>query len=150
MLCALALAVPMLAQAVQEALVIALADGTEEVYFLSDTPVISYSSTQMHIDAPSMSGVHEMADIREARFENRDPSGLQALHEGDFAFRYDRKRVALAGLREGEEVSLYSLSGVKALTLRADSDGRCEIDVTSLPEKAYIVKSSKKTLKISR
>lgn len=137
------------ADAPDAALVIKLQNGVEEVYFLNETPRITYSDTKMAVSTTQVSAEHEMADVERAYFDMRTPgSGIQTDGISPFTFRFDGTNVVVTGLRPGEEVTLYDLRGVAKMIWEADADGRCAFPVEDFSG-IYILKTSLKAIKLT-
>lgn len=134
----------------REALVLTMRDGTEELYFLHETPRLSYNGPQVLIENSLVSATHHMGDVQSASFQMRGlPSSVDQVADSPFSFRYDGAQVWLTGLQPGEEVGVYTLGGLKAASWKADRQGSCSFTTAGLPKEVCVLTTSRKSIKIT-
>lgn len=139
-----------MAEELHEALVVQLINGKKDIFILDDAPVITYSDTECRISSSSFNTTYNMADIEKAVFEMA-PQSTTGVEEATIEMTVDLSdptKIVFAGLTPDEQVSLYSIDGLRIATISADPEGCAVIGLTELPKALYIINTKSKSFSI--
>lgn len=129
-----------------------LKSGGKVSFAFSERPVVQTASDAVSVSVGGTERVsYPYADVARIVFEEVevDPTGisLPLVNGGDGAagshavFAFDDGRLVASGLKAGERISVYSLSGGLSASLKAGSDGVATLSLSSLPHGVYAVRT---------
>lgn len=123
-----------------------LKSGGKVSFAFSERPSISTASDAVAVSVAGVERVsYPYSDVARVLFEDVETTGIAQPRQGDEAchavFAFDGGRLAASGLGAGERVVVYSLSGRQAASLVAGVDGRASLQLSSLPQGVYLVRT---------
>ena len=132
-------------------LVVELANGTKEVYRLSDKPVLSMTGTKLKVESNIVETSYERTDITKFYFADEATSVLELENTiFDFSKTADDEYM-LSNVSENFTVTVYDISGRlfdKSVTRLGDS---IVVSLNNCPKGLYIIKlGNKQNIKVIR
>lgn len=125
-------------------LVISTNSGTKAEFYLKDDPVITYQDNLLVVKS-EMSAISEIAlnadDVLECTFRNSDATDIKGLQDG--------KGSNLSNLEPGTKVQVFSVGGQLMNSTTVSADGSANLNLNTLPQGVYIIKTPKTTFKIT-
>lgn len=149
MLCAL-LAGPAVAWAAgSPGVTFVLKSGGKVSFAFTERPVVQTASDAVSVSVGGTERVsYPYADVARVVFEDVDATGISLPNQGGddapgihTVFAFDGGSLVASGLKVGERVSVYSLQGGLAASLAAGSDGVAALQLSSLPQGVYVVRT---------
>lgn len=135
----------------EQLLVLSLTNGSVTKFALTDDPVITYKGNDVIVTCGENVLQTSMADVKSVGFEKGENTGIEApkaVSEPQTTFSFGQ--AGFEGLQSGERVMVYSIDGKVIRTIKADADGRAQVDMSSLQTGVYILRTAKKSFKIKK
>lgn len=127
-------------------LVITFADGTQQMFSLSDLPDISMADDKMTITAGSTTAQYDLYTVKTFTFSST-ATGINAVTKDEPSVEGD----ALIVPSKNAEVKVYALDGTEVRASVSRTDESTVVDLSSLPSgKIYIIRAAGKSVKIIR
>ena len=128
-------------------LVVDLADGSQTVVPLADSPVVTCQGGALKVVAAGKEKMSApLGDVVQYAFSAGLPTSMKGL--GGERARLEQGHVYMAGVRAGETVAAYQAGGQMVMQVRVGEDGLADVDLSALPKGIYVVKSSKTSIKV--
>lgn len=146
MMVALAAAFSLNASAENEGVILNQQDGTTVGFAFEQEPKLSFTATDVVIKAGETQVSYAMAGLKITFGETAN--AVESIEAADVKFNLSKDGIEAAGLKSGEVVSVYAVSGAVVATVQAGNDGKVAV---SLPESGvYVVKAGKVSYKITK
>jgi hypothetical protein len=139
-------------------LVVKMTDGTENIFVLSEKPVVTFDSKKVYISSSSFST--ELSNVQEFYFqaESSVPTDINEIKpdgsvdtSAKFVFRYvDGQTVSIEGSAAPDRVSVYALNGSLVSAQVDKSTNQVIVHLNSLPSGIYIIRANSQSFKISK
>lgn len=122
------------------------------VIALADEPVLTFSGDDMIVteqkNGATTTYTVPMAEIASAPLVD-DPTGIKAIMT-DKNVSVTAGNVYLTGMKPGAQAAVYTISGAVVRTAKAGADGVLSMDISSLPQGTYVIKTPVGSLKVRR
>lgn len=125
-----------------------LKSGGKVSFAFSERPSITTASDAVAVSVGGTECVsYPYSDVARILFEDVETNGVttgisQPRDEaGHTVFAFDGDRLVVSGLKVGERVNVHSLSGVLVASLKAGADSQTSIQLSSLPQGVYVVRT---------
>lgn len=128
------------------ALEVNLKDGSAVIFPLGNSPVIKTSGNQLNVESSDESITIPFSDLESYSFTDDMNSGVSSA-ESDSERALVNGHILFSGLTDSEPICVYSADGMLRLQTKAYSDGTADIDITVLPQGAYVVTTLSSTFK---
>ena len=136
------LLLPQVLMAQVNAVVVNMTNGAKTVFLLVDTPVITYSESNLIVRTANKEVSVPVTDIVNVTLEERS-----ALTKIESAFTADG--VLFRQLPADTDVRVYTIDGKAVCTQKVDSDGSAGLDLSRLPKGVLIIKTPETTIKVN-
>lgn len=125
----------------QARMVITTKSGMEAIFFIADTPLITYQDNLLVVKAGNDELSAEAADVASFEFFQGDTSGVDhiAIDGG-----------TLSGLLPGTPVEVYTFDGQHVASFKADDSQSVNVDLGSLAPGFYIISTPSASFKIKK
>jgi hypothetical protein len=123
-----------------------MADGAQTSYLFADRPTVVMEGDNVTIKAGEKVVTCLFSEILKVTFGAVDTS-IKSVANNRRTVLLDGKTIGFSGIQPNEQVAVYSLSGSRLRTSRADADGNLQLDLGSLAPQVVIVKSKSSTFK---
>ncbi len=133
-----------------------LQNGGQDVYYVSDNPVVSFNDAGVNLKTNSVEVNYKIDDIKNYTFKAAEETSVQDLQLKEsrtrFAVQYvDNKTVIIRGISASEDIAVYSVGGKKMkVSVNRTSDGAV-VSLDGMVKGQYVVsvgpKMSVKVLK---
>ena len=136
-----------MASAAEYSLVVNRASGGQNIFALSQEPVIAFFGNKMRITTTSAGTVHiPLVDVTNYVF--KDATGIEGVKADEGSAILEDGQVVFTQIGAGQNVSVVTPNGVSVLTTSADAQGKATVNLKALPKGIYIVKSPKNSIKV--
>ena len=125
---------------------LSLKDGREIVFLLEDNPRVFLDGDLFIMSAGDKEVQCSYSDVASTSFIKKVDTNIDEVSDNDIKIQISGNSLLIKGLGSGDIVSIYSISGSLAKSIRADSDGM--VNVTLTESDMYIVSLKNETLKI--
>ena len=145
------LLLPTSMRASEQLLVLTQTNGSVTKFALTDDPVITYKGNDVIVTCGENVLQTSMADITDIGFKKEETTGIEetvAASESKTTFSFGQ--AGFEGLQPGERVLVYSMDGKVISAIKADADGRAQVDMNDLQTGVYILRTAKKSFKIKK
>lgn len=135
----------------EQLLVLTQTNGSVTKFALTDNPVITYKGNDIIVTCGEKVLQTSMADVANVGLEKGETTGIEApiaVSEPQTTFSFGK--VGFEGLLSGERIMVYSIDGKVISTIKADADGRAQVDLNNLQTGVYILRTAKKSFKIKK
>lgn len=124
-----------------------LSNGTNASFALADDPKVSVTNNTLQVETSTQTITVQFEDLKNFTFHD-STTGIdkEAI---DKHFQLENGIISFDGLKAGETVAVYSISGIVMLQTSASTDGCATIDTSTLPIGVYVVRTNSTTIKIS-
>ncbi len=130
-------------------LVIQHRDGSQTTLAMSSSPVITFSGTDMKVQASGAEYVIAIADVAQYGVSENTPVAVAPLGGATARPVIANGRAIFSGLKAGAAVTVYSLDGKTLLQTKATADGVATIDVRKLGQGVFVLKSPSASFKVT-
>ncbi len=128
-------------RAEQARLVITTKSGMEAIFYIADSPVITYQDNLLVVTAGNDELSTEAADVASFEFFAGDTSGVdQIAIDGS----------TLSGLLPGTPVEVYTFDGQHVASFTVDDSKSVNVDLGSLSPGFYILRTPSASFKIKK
>ncbi|MBR4378794.1 MAG: hypothetical protein IKP59_01220 [Prevotella sp.] len=135
-----------MASAAEYSLVVNRASGGQNIFALSQEPVIAFFGNKMRVTT-SAGTVHiPLVDVTNYVF--KDATGIEGVKADEGSAILEDGQVVFTQIGAGQNVSVVTPNGVSVLTTSADAQGKATVNLKALPKGIYIVKSPKNSIKV--
>lgn len=135
-----------MASAAEYSLVVNRASGGQNIFALSQEPVIAFLGNKMRVTT-SAGTVHiPLVDVTNYVF--KDATGIEGVKADEGSAILEDGQVVFTQIGAGQNVSVVTPNGVSVLTTSADAQGKATVNLKALPKGIYIVKSPKNSIKV--
>lgn len=135
------------AEQAAHAMVVYLNDGSEVVYMLGDSPVVSIEHPEMVVTDINGEARHHMGQVLRATVENRTGASVSAP-AATTLFAFDGATLNVTGLSDGAKITVCDLQGHEVAVAEAGADGSIVMDCTRFGTGIYVVSTPVSALKI--
>lgn len=126
-----------------------LKSGQKVSFAFSERPIVSTASDAVSVSVGGTERVsYPYADVARILFESVETTGISLPRqdggwvEGSHTvFCFTEGGLRASGMRAGECICVYSLSGGLVASLKAGSDGAASLQLSSLPQGVYVVRT---------
>ena len=133
--------------AAEYSLVVNRVSGGQNIFALSQEPVIAFFGNKMRITTTSAGTVHiPLTDV--ANYVLKDATGVEDVKADEGSTAFEDGQVIFTQIGAGQQVNVIMPNGVRVLTTKADDQGKAVVDLKALPKGIYIVKSPKNSIKV--
>ena len=140
---------PMLLWAeVPEYLIVTDGDGAVTTIPLADKPVIKQKDGQLIVVCKGEEYTFDVESGLIVKFSEQTPDAIKGIEIAGEKPVLEAGRAIFTGLKAGETVAIFSTSGAKMRTTKADANGNAVIDYDNLPQGVYILKGGKCSTKV--
>lgn len=129
----------------QKTLDIKFADDTHHEILLQDNPQMVNDGTQWVVTATGFEATYAYSDVAELTILDT-PTDIEMV-EGNAEFSYQNKVLTVSAV-PGTKVIVATMGGAVVRTVTVPADGTASVDMSTLPQGAYIVTTNKKSFKI--
>lgn len=132
-------------------LAVAMNDGTEKVFILSNKPAITFDTNKVYINSDEFSAT--LTDVKEFYFKAESTAtSIETIKEkapSTFTFQYvDGHTVYLYGCNDNTKIDVYSLNGAKAPASVEHNGTSVVVRLDQLPSGVYIIRANSQSFKI--
>lgn len=133
-------------------LVVAMNDGTETVFILSNQPTITFDTNKVYINSSEFSAT--LSDVREFYFKTESSpatsiGSVKEKSESTFTVKYvDGHTAYLYGCSANTKIEVYSLNGAKAPASIEHSGTTAVVRLDQLRSGVYIIRANSQSFKI--
>lgn len=135
---------PLMADAEEARIIISTKDGTVAEFYLVDDPVITYQDNLLVVRSNKREISVEAEQLQSFDFKPSETTGIDATMTD-----YNTEGSSLSGLPAGSKVQIFNTGGRLIRTSTVSADGKAIVDIDSLPEGVYIIKTSKSSFKVT-
>jgi len=121
-------------------------DGTSSYFTLSEKPVITLEDGIFKAVGESLTVEKPLGEVSGFNFLETLPTSVETVRGAES--RYVLGHAYVTGMKAGSRVMVYGVDGQKMLEATAGSDGNVDVDLTSLQNGVYIVKSPTSSIKV--
>ena len=129
-------------------LVIWTKDGSRIAYALNEAPRISFTETNLVVDARDATINFRLDEMARITYETNGDSAIRSFESGDVPFIFDGDMLLFHGLHAGSKVSIHSLDGALMLSRTIKVSGEYSFPVSHLNAGAYLVTVNGITYKV--
>lgn len=122
------------------------ADGTQSSYLFADKPKVAIQGDDVTITAGTSELTCEFSDIQKITF-GTVTDGISAISSARPPFLLNGSTISFGGMSPNEPVEVFSLSGTRLKSARADASGSLSLELSDLGPQIVIVKSKSSTFK---
>ena len=133
-------------------LVVAMNDGTETVFILSNKPTITFDTNKVYINSSEFSAT--LTDVKEFYFKTESSPAPSIASDKEkststLTFKYvDGHTAYLYGCSANTRIEVYSLNGTKAPASIGHSGTTAVIRLDQLQAGIYIIRANSQSFKI--
>ena len=132
-----------------DALIVTQKNGTQTVFAFEKKPVISFLSETMTITAiGSTSFSLPLADVKNYTFGNM-ATGIDNVAGDNVQAIIQNGVVKFQKLSAGQSVNVFSIDGKMVRSVKVDSNGSADLDLSTLPKGILVVKSPTTQIKFN-
>lgn len=133
-------------------LVVNLKDGTHDYYLLAEKPYFVFSGNNLSTTKTESVVVYNRNDIKDFTFEYGSSNAINAMEASGnlFVCQTGEGALQISGLIDSAPVSVYDVGGKLLQIFKAESTGKCEVNLPSTKGIYVINIDNKKTIKIPR
>lgn len=124
-----------------------LNDSSKFSYLLANTPKINFTSDSLKVEG-AISASFPMQDVDFFNFTESDITSVPALANNEIRVAYtNNHHVRVEGMKAGEQIALYAVSGICISQTNANADGVAEFELPQ-PAGVYILKAGTQSIKL--
>ncbi len=132
----------------KQALVLTLKNGETVAWFLETQPKVSFSASELLLEAESTTVTYPLEEVGNYTFAMRT-TGIHSIEKGtQGTVSVTQSEVRFAGMQAGTVASVYSADGRRLQTVSIASDGTAVISLAALSAGTYIINYGVSTCKI--
>ncbi len=131
-------------------LVLTQADGHVSKFALADSPVITYSGSDIIVTCGENVLQTSMANIQSVTFDKGNSTDIRELDGKEVIPSFSFNKASFEGLQAGARVMVFTIDGKMVSTMEADAEGKTHIDMSNLPSGVYILRTPNKSFKIKK
>ncbi len=135
-----------MASAAEYSLVVNRASGGQNIFALSQEPVIVFFGNKMRVTTSAGTVNIPLADV--TNYVLKDATGIEGVKADEGSATLEDGQVVFTQIGAGQNVSVVTPNGVSVLTTSADAQGKATVNLKALPKGIYIVKSPKNSIKV--
>lgn len=135
-----------MASAAEYSLVVNRASGGQNIFALSQEPVIAFFGNKMRVTTSAGTVNIPLADV--TNYVLKDATGIEGVKADEGSATLEDGQVVFTQIGAGQNVSVVTPNGVSVLTTSADAQGKATVNLKALPKGIYIVKSPKNSIKV--
>lgn len=122
---------------------IKLSDGTNDVYRVSDHPVVTFDSEHIRIKTDKIDVKYSMNDVSEYRFDKADGTDVKSSIKVDEKTRYavqyvDNEHVVVRGAKAADHINVYSVDGQKVSSAVNSANDGVVVSLEGLTQNQYM------------
>ena len=130
-------------------MVLTLTDGTVNRFALTDTPVVTYGGENLVVSTGDEQFTTALSGISQLTFE-QVPTGIDEMVEESQKPVFTPGQARFEGLKNHATVSIYTIDGKMLSSMRANEEGTVSIDLSTLPQGVYILRTPNQSYKIKK
>lgn len=141
----LVLMISLSAKAQVKLLMVNLSDGSTASFALADNPVVKTSDGQFTVETANAElsvAFSELISYSFSTVETSEETLVVPSH------RINSNHIIFNNLKGSEDIRLFSTSGILMIQTTADHNGVADVDISNLPNGAYIVCTDSSSFKI--
>lgn len=136
-----------------DALVLQLNNGTEEVYILSDSPVLTMPEDNVVITSRDLISTYKRSEVKVFYIKkvNENESCIGSVSETAISYKFtDSNNFYVSGVPSGTIIKVTSVNGNLCLSETSDKSEVVCLSLRTLPDGIYIISFLGRSIKIKR
>ncbi len=130
-------------------MVLTLTDGTINRFALTDAPMVTYEGDNLVVSAGEEQFTTALSGISQLTFE-QVPTGINEMSEESPKPVFTPGQARFEGLKTHATVNIYTIDGKMLNSMRANEEGIVSIDLSTLPQGVYILRTPNQSYKIKK
>ena len=130
-------------------MVLTLTDGTVNRFALTGNPTVTYEGENLVVSAGEEQFTTALSGISQLTFE-QVPTGISEMVEESPKPVFTPGQARFEGLKPHATVSIHTIDGKMLSSTRANEDGAVSIDLGTLPQGVYILRTPNQSYKIKK
>ena len=130
-------------------MVLTLTDGTVNRFALTDTPMVTYEGENLVVSTGDEQFTTALSGISQLTFEQVS-TGISEMVEESPKPIFTPGQARFEGLKTHAAVSIYTIDGKMLSSMRASEEGIVNIDLSTLPQGVYILRTPNQNYKIKK
>lgn len=128
-------------------LIVSLNDGTQASFALSDDPIVGVADNTLTVETSAQRISVSFSDLKCYSF-SECTSSVDAIASDKSSHSIEGDYIYFSGLKQGDKVSAYSISGQLMQSTVADTQGNATIEMLQFPTGVYVITYSSTSFKI--
>lgn len=136
-----------------DALILKLNNGLEEVYILSDRPVLTMPEDNVVVENKDLTSTYKRSEVKMFYFKKVDEevSSIETVGENVVSYKFiDNNSFFISGLPTGTVVKIFSINGSLSLSQACDESGSVCLPLHSLSNGVFVISFAGRSIKIKR
>ena len=125
-------------------------DGSTHTLYLTQEPVITVQNRNLHIESKAGTAEIPIASVLRYTFDRFDATGVTELSEEDTNVALEHNQLVVTGLKIGDNVDIYDVSGKLIQHVQSRRNGSYRINLSNLSTGVYVVKANQTTIKFMK
>ncbi len=130
-------------------MVLTLNDGTVNRFALTDMPMVTYEGENRVVSTGDEQFTTALSGIKQLSFE-QVPTGISEMIEESPKPVFTPGQARFEGLKTHATVSIYTFDGKMLSSMKANDEGSVSIDLSTLPQGVYILRTPNQSYKIKK
>lgn len=130
-------------------MVLTLTDGTVNRFALTDAPVVTYEGENLVVSTGDEQFTTALSGISQLTFE-QVPTGIGEMVEESQKPVFTPGQARFEGLKNHATVNIYTIDGKMLSSMSANEEGTVSIDLSTLPQGVYILRTPNQSYKIKK
>ncbi len=130
-------------------MVLTLTDGTVNRFALTGNPTVTYEGENLVVNTGDEQFTTTLSGISQLTFEQVS-TGIGEMVEESPKPVFTPGQARFEGLKTHAVVSIYTIDGKMQNSMRANEEGTVSIDLSTLPQGVYILRTPNQSYKIKK
>ena len=130
-------------------MVLTLTDGTVNRFALTDTPKVTYEGENLVVSTGDEQFTTAFSGISQITFEQVSTGISEMVGESQKPV-FTPGQARFEGLKNHATVSIYTVDGKMLSSVRANEEGTVSIDLSTLPQGIYVLRTPNQSYKIKK
>ncbi len=130
-------------------MVLTMTDGTVNKFALNESPKVTYQGDNLVVESSTGEFTTAMSGISTFTFE-LVPVGISEMDNAPQKPVLTPGKASFEGLKAGATISIYTTDGKMLSSVKADGEGFATVDLGTLPQGVYILRTPNQSYKIKK